>query len=211
MIFQQIPVGGDRNFAYLVGDEASGLAAVVDPAFHPEKVLDEVEAHGLRVKYVINTHDHYDHTSGNAAVLQKTGAQLVGYGVGSGGVSVKDGDELELGELRLRIIHTPGHTPDSICILAQNNLMTGDTLFVGKVGGTGFGADAREEYDSLHAKLLLLPDEVEVWPGHDYGVQPRSTIGHEKKTNPFLLRENFEAFLDLKKNWLAYKEEHGIA
>ena len=86
---------------------------------------------------------------------------------------------------------SPGHSTDSICILAAApgetaRLITGDTLFVGKVGGTGYGADARAEYDSLHKKLMTLPDETEVWPGHDYGVAPSSTIGNEKETNPFL-------------------------
>jgi glyoxylase-like metal-dependent hydrolase (beta-lactamase superfamily II) len=90
-------------------------------------------------------------------------------------------------------------------------LFTGDTLFVGKVGGTGYGDDAREEYDSLHQKLMTLPDDTVVWPGHDYGVAPQSTIGHEKETNPFILRPDFQSFVELKRNWLAYKAEHGIA
>jgi glyoxylase-like metal-dependent hydrolase (beta-lactamase superfamily II) len=110
---------------------------------------------------------------------------------------------------------TPGHTEDSICVLVKapgepGKLVTGDTLFVGKVGGTGYGDDARAEYDSLHEKLLRLPDDTEVWPGHDYGVAPSSTIGREKKTNPFLLCESFETFVELKRNWLRYKAEHGI-
>ena len=117
--------------------------------------------------------------------------------------------------MKLQIIHTPGHTGDSLCVLAEGpgavgKLVTGDTLFVGKVGGTGFGDDARAEYDSLHDKLMILSDDVEVWPGHNYGVEPSSTIGNERKTNPFLLRESFEDFVDLKRNWLQYKAEHGI-
>ena len=125
-------------------------------------------------------------------------------------VAASDGSALELGELTLRIIWTPGHTHDGICILVEDVLITGDTLFVGKVGGTGFGDDARAEYDSLHRKILTLPDHIRVFPGHDYGVRPESTIGDEKKENPFLLRDSFETFVDLKRNWAAYKEEHGI-
>ena len=94
---------------------------------------------------------------------------------------------------------------------APGKLVTGDTLFVGKVGGTDYGAGARAEYDSLHRKLMVLPDETEVWPGHDVGVAPRSTIGHEKRTNPFLRCEDFAAFVELKRNWLEYKRRHGIA
>jgi glyoxylase-like metal-dependent hydrolase (beta-lactamase superfamily II) len=211
MIFEQINTGGDRNFAYLVGDESTGKAAVVDPANNPKKVLSRAAKHGLKVVYLFNTHGHSDHTSGNDLVLKKTDAELIRGGPGG----AEDGAVYTLGEVTLKVIHTPGHTQDSLCVLASvkgepGKLITGDTLFVGKVGGTGFGQDARDEYDALHSKLMTLPEETEVWPGHDYGVAPSSTIGNELKTNPFILRESFEAFLDLKKNWLAYKAEHGI-
>ncbi len=209
MIFEQIRTGGDRNFAYLVGDGKTNRAAVVDPSNVPALVLERAKEHGLEVKYLINTHGHYDHTDGNSHVRSKTGAELVACGAA-------DGETFSLGDVELKIIHTPGHTTDGICILVSapgesGKLMTGDTLFVGKVGGTGYGDDARAEYDSLHDKLMTLPDETEVWPGHDYGVAPSSTIGNEKATNPFILRESFEDFVDLKRNWPAYKQEHGIA
>ena len=109
------------------------------------------------------------------------------------------------------ILHTPGHTEDSICLYVGDAVFTGDTLFVGKIGGTGFGRQARTEYESLHQKLMTLPDDTRVFPGHNYGAAPESTIGHERQTNPFLLQPNFEAFVHLKKNWTAYKKEHGIA
>jgi len=210
MIFEQVKIGGDRNFAYLIGDDESKLAAVVDPSYDPERMVRLAADHGLTIRFVINTHGHGDHTNGNTHVIKATGARLVGYGLREPALSVKDGDEVPLGSLTLRFIHTPGHTEDSICILAGKKLMTGDTLFVGKVGGTGFGRDARREYDSLHGKLMTLPEETEIYPGHDYGVRPASTIGAEKKTNPFILRDSFESFLELKKNWLQYKREHGI-
>lgn len=211
MIFEQIPVGGDRNFAYLIGDERTRQAAVVDPAYLPDNVLQRASHHKLEVAYLINTHDHHDHSGGNETVLSKTRARLLA-GAAEGFV---DGQLIELGDVVLKLIHTPGHTTDSICVLASSagetdKLITGDTLFVGKVGGTGFGDDARDEYHSLHDKLMVLPDETEVWPGHDVGVAPSSTIGNEKKTNPFILQESFEEFVDLKRNWLEYKREHGI-
>ena len=211
MIFEQIAVGGDRNFAYLIGDEETRTAAVVDPAYNPELVLERADARGLEVVYLINTHGHYDHASGNDHVLSRTKAKLLTGGPGG----VADEAKVALGIVELTFLHTPGHTPDSICVLATEagkpgKLVTGDTLFVGKVGGTGYGDDARAEYDSFHGKLMLLPDEVEVWPGHDVGVAPSSTIGHERRTNPFLLRESFEEFVELKRNWLEYKREHGI-
>ncbi len=92
----------------------------------------------------------------------------------------------------------------------QGRLITGDTLFVGKVGGTHDADSARLEYDSLRGKICSLPPETEVWPGHDYGVRPSSTIGDELRENPFLLRATFESFLDLKSNWAEYKRIHGI-
>ena len=117
---------------------------------------------------------------------------------------------LRLGNLDLKIIHTPGHTPDGICILVDNKLLTGDTLFVGKIGGTGTEEEARIEYDSLFNKLMKMDDDIEVYPGHDYGVAPTSTIGHERQTNPFILRKDFKDFKWLKDNWTEYKLEHGI-
>jgi len=211
MIFEQIAVGGDRNFAYLIGDETTRKAAVIDPAFSPALVLERAAANKLNVVYLINTHGHFDHADGNETVLAQSGAELLTGGPGG----APDGHAISLGRVTLRLIHTPGHTPDSTCVLAlepgqPGKLITGDTLFVGKVGGTGFGEDARAEYDSLNQKLLTLPENTEVWPGHDVGVAPQSTIGHERRTNPFLLRKSLEDFVDLKRNWAAYKKEHGI-
>lgn len=210
MVFEQVRVGGDRNFAYIVGDESTRQSVVIDPAFSPEKVVARCKELGLEIKYLVNTHGHYDHTGGNDEVTRTTGAEVVGHPLTRPDVAVKDGEEIVMGNLTLRFIYTPGHTSDSICLLADGKLMTGDTLFVGKVGGTGFGEDVRNEYDSLHEKLMTLPDDVEVYPGHDYGTAPISTIGHERATNPFLLRETFEDFVDLKRNWAEYKREHGI-
>lgn len=208
MIFEQIRTGGDRNFAYLVGDEASRQGALVDPSYAPQSCLAHAREHSLDVVYLINTHTHFDHTNGNEVVQRKTGARLVCWGHG-GDLSVQDGDTLPLGSLPLKFIHTPGHTDDGLCILVEGHLITGDTLFVGKVGGTDYDAGARTEYQSLK-KLISLPGETTVWPGHDYGTAPSSTIAHEKETNPFLLCRTFEEFVDLKMNWLEYKRQHGI-
>lgn len=213
MIFEQIPTGGDRNFAYLIGDASTRRAAVVDPANDPAGVLARVTAHDLTLAYVVNTHDHFDHAGGNREVLAASrGARLLR----GGKDGVTDGETIRLGAVTLTFLHTPGHSPDSMCVLVQEppapgKLITGDTLFVGKVGGTDYDAGARAEYDSLHRKLMVLPDETEVWPGHDVGVAPSSTIGHEKRTNPFLLCPDFAAFVELKRTWLEYKRRHGIA
>ena len=198
MIFEQIKIGYD-NFAYLIADEKSGYAALIDPAFEPEKILKKSEKGSLEIKYLINTHSHYDHTNGNDYILKNTNAVLIGFNKKAPAVSIKDNDPLELGELELTFIHTPGHTPDSICILTENKIVTGDTLFVGTIGKTGFENDARLMFQSIQKKILPLKDSIEVYPGHDYGPFISSTIGNEKKNNPFLKVNSFDSFLKLKK------------
>jgi hydroxyacylglutathione hydrolase len=240
MIFEQIAVGGDRNFAYLIGDEETRAAAVIDPAYRPDLVLERASAHGLEIAYLINTHSHFDHAGGNAHILERTkaravcgardlpasspaadrltrpgGAMAPASATSPPGPMAPDSLTLPLGRITLTLIPTPGHTDDSLCILAEEpgspgKLMTGDTLFVGKVGGTDYGEGARAEYDSLHLRLMVLPAETEVWPGHDVGVRPHSTIGEEARANPFLLCRDFAEFAELKKNWLEYKKAHGI-
>ena len=211
MVFEQIRVGGDRNFAYLIGDEASREAAVVDPAYDPEMVLSRCRELDLTPRYLINTHGHSDHVNGNDHLLAHSKAKLIAWGQ----EDFQDGQTIGLGKVTLTFLHTPGHTEDSICILVTAEgetprLVTGDILFVGKVGGTDLGAGARMEYDSLRDRIMTLANETEVWPGHDYGVAPSSTIGHERETNPFLLRKSFEEFVELKENWAEYKQIHGI-
>ncbi|MBI4721292.1 MAG: MBL fold metallo-hydrolase [Chitinivibrionia bacterium] len=212
MIFYQIPAGGDRNFAYLAGDADGGKGALFDPPPGRERYLPLVEKHQLEILYCVATHGHSDHTAGLKEAAETFKAVSVAHPASPVRPlrPVRDGDTLPLGALTLRFIHTPGHTDDSICILVRNKLVTGDTLFVGKVGGTDYGEQAKKEWDSFQRKILTLEDDIEVYPGHDYGLQPSSTIAREKSTNPFLLRKTFEEFLELKINWLQYKKEHGI-
>jgi len=211
MILEQISVGGDRNFAYVLG--ADGVGAVIDPSYDPDRVVDRAEALGLVVRYVINTHGHTDHTNGNERALARTDAIHVAHPGGglTPTLAAGHGDTLDLGGFGVTLLETPGHSPDSIVVVAGDAAITGDTLFVGKVGGTRTEADGRAQYRSLHEVLLALPDETRVFPGHDVGVRPSSTIGDERRTNPFLLQPDVDAFLHLKANWAAYKKEHGIA
>lgn len=211
MIFKQILSGGDRNFGYLIGCQETKQAALVDPSPDPEPCHKEIQELGLELLYVINTHNHYDHTGGNEFFIKNAEAKLVAHtSCMAGEVKVEDGDTLELGTLELKFIHTPGHTDESMCVLVENELVTGDTLFVGKIGGTYSRYAAEVEFESLK-KLLELADDIRVWPGHNYGVKPSSTIGEERANNPFLQRlGSFEDFMWLKENWAQYKEEHGI-
>jgi glyoxylase-like metal-dependent hydrolase (beta-lactamase superfamily II) len=213
MHVEQFRTGGDRNFGYLVADEQTRAAAIIDPSYSPERMAQYARDHNYDVRYVLSTHDHFDHTNGNREMEKLTGKRALLYGGvdPDTGMVIADQARLPLGSLEITIIHTPGHTRDAICILVGDALFTGDTLFVGKVGGTDLGAGARAEYASLHDKLMALPDETRVFPGHDVGVAPESTIAHERETNPFLLQPDFDAFVDLKRNWAAYKKEHGIA
>jgi len=213
MFIEQVSTGGDRNFGYLVADDERRKAIIIDPSFSPERLVELAHARKYEIMYVFNTHDHSDHTNGNAAIERLTGRRPLLYGSTDPltGLRVADGATFPFGGLEAKIIHTPGHTHDSICILVGDALLTGDTLFVGKVGGTDLAQGAETEYASLHDKLLPLPDTTRVFPGHDYGTAPQSTIGDERRSNPFLLQPDFESFVDLKRNWLSYKKEHGIA
>jgi hydroxyacylglutathione hydrolase len=164
----------------------------------------------VEIKYVINTHSHSDHSQGNDYFRKALSGKPVIFINCGPGTEVRDGQSLYLGDLKLEFIHTPGHTEDSICIKVKNKLITGDTLFVGKVGGTYSDSNAKTEFESL-IKITTLSPDTEVWPGHNYGVKPDSTIGFELKNNPFIKRLGcFSEFLSLKKNWAFYKQEHGI-
>jgi len=211
MIFYQIDAGGDRNFSYLMADGDGGIAVIFDPPPGPRRYAPLVEQHNLQLDYVVITHGHGDHTWGLSGVIKHFNAKVIGHKSIVAGVDipVDDGDSFNVGDLKLEFMYTPGHTEDSICTMCNGKLITGDTLFVGKVGGTDLGDGARREWDSLH-KLAKLPPETEIWPGHDFGINPSSTIGNEIKTNPFLIQDSFEDFIHLKTNWLQYKKDHNI-
>jgi glyoxylase-like metal-dependent hydrolase (beta-lactamase superfamily II) len=198
MIFRQVPVGTFQNFAYIIGDEKTRVAAIVDPAWDVEKLLKICAVEGLNVSYVINTHSHHDHVQGNDEVAKDTGAKVVAFRNSPvrKDISVKDGDSLEIGSLRALIIHTPGHCPDHICILVDGKLLTGDTLFVGECGRTDLaGGNAGDLYDSLFHKILPMQDSIGIYPGHDYGAKPTSTIGYERENNYTLKNRTREEFI----------------
>lgn len=213
-VFEQLRTGGDRNFGYLLGDRRAGVAAVVDPSYDPGALLERADAQGLEVGMLVNTHGHADHTAGNEAVREHTLAPLVAHveAASEPDVPVEDGDVLELGGLTLEFLHTPGHAEDHLVLhVAEHGIaLTGDLLFVGKIGGTSGEEAARRELESLERVLNGLPEETTVWPGHDYGCRPASTIALERATNPFLRCDGLEAFLELKRTWSSFKEEHGL-
>jgi glyoxylase-like metal-dependent hydrolase (beta-lactamase superfamily II) len=209
MIIEQIAVGQMAVFCYLVGCEESRLAAAIDPAGDTERILALLKEKDLQLAYIINTHGHADHTCGNQALVARTGAKTVMHAVdddfftsaagrrlseafglcsaAAADIRVNDGDRLPLGRLSLEFIHTPGHTPGAVCVRVGNNLFTGDTLFVGAVGRTDLpGGSFEELLRSIAEKLLPLPPDTVVWPGHDYGDRPSSTLAEEMETNPYI-------------------------
>lgn len=204
MIFKQIPVGMMANFVYVFGCEKTKKAAVVDPSADVPEIQAFADENGLDIEYIFATHAHGDHVGGVRSLVERTGAKVVVHsgdarGLERGGIPtdviVEDGDKVKVGEIEVEIIHTPGHTPGSMCLLAEGKVITGDTMFVGNCGRCDLpGGSMQQLFDSLHKKLKTLPDEVEVYPGHDYGPAPTSTIGHEKKTNPTLTCTTIEEF-----------------
>lgn len=208
MITKQMIVGSMGVCCYLVGCEETGKAAVIDPGGGEERILAAANAAGLAIEYIINTHGHPDHDCGNGKLKKATGASIILHeddaeffgraetrqyfsmlGLPASPPAdrrVKDGDVIEVGKLTLRVIHTPGHTPGGICLYMAPHLFTGDTLFVGGVGRTDFpGGDTATLIKAIRTKLLVLPGETIVWPGHGYGGDS-STIETEARSNPFL-------------------------
>ena len=220
MFFKQFYLGCLAHASYLIGSD--GEAAVVDPQRDVDEYLEEAAAQGLEIKYVIETHLHADFVSGHHEIAARTGAQII-FGekadVEFEHRAVSDGEELRLGKIVLRFIETPGHTPEGICVLVTGDpdqppkLLTGDTLFIGDVGrpdlagGKGYTPQMMAEmmYDSLHGKLLKLPDEVEVYPAHGAGSmcgrnmskETSSTIGEQRKFNYALKPMSKEEFVTM--------------
>jgi hydroxyacylglutathione hydrolase len=198
LFFRQIKRFGD-NFSYVFGDDASREAAVVDPSFNADAIIELVREHGLNVKFVLATHGHLDHVSGVERIKSVLGGKVVAHrlcGLGKD-VAVDDGDVLDVGKVKVKVIFTPGHTPDGVCFLVDGKLFTGDTLFVGECGRTDLpGGSAVDLYHSLFGKLLKLGDDVEVCPGHDYGASPSSTIGVERRSNYTLENRSVDEFVE---------------
>ncbi|MBI2187925.1 MAG: MBL fold metallo-hydrolase [Acidobacteria bacterium] len=214
LIFEQIRAGGDRNFGYLLADRDRQQGVLIDPSYSPDAFVQRAVDQGITITHVINTHSHPDHVNGNDVALERTRAPLVAHESAptAPALRVTDGQELAVGTLRLQFLHVPGHSADHVVIYEPTYrlLVTGDLLFVGKVGGTRTEDDARTEWDSLQRLVDAIPAEATVWPGHDYGARPSSTMALELATNPFLLCADVHAFLRLKSDWPAVKARLGL-
>ena len=209
MKLEQILVGNMAVFCYVIWCQETKEALAIDPAGNEEQLADKIKEDRLTLKYIVNTHGHGDHTSGNRRLKEITGAKIVMHEADDklfrspeaiekykkmgleasppADMTVDHGDTITIGNVELQVIHTPGHSPGGICLLCDGNLFSGDTLFVGGIGRTDLpGSDHRQFIQSLKERLLTLPDNTIVWPGHHYGPQPSSTMGTEKIANPWL-------------------------
>jgi glyoxylase-like metal-dependent hydrolase (beta-lactamase superfamily II) len=188
MIIRQLSVGQMDNFCYLVGCPRTRMAVVIDPGADPERILAQAEKDGLVIDVIVNTHGHGDHTAAGPALKALTGARIIMHASDAAGplpvdVRISDDQELQVGDIVFRLLHTPGHTPGGICLYADGQLFTGDTLFVGDSGRTDLPGGDRPTLAASIRRLMALPEETVVWPGHDYGPTPCSTIGWERRHN----------------------------
>ncbi|APG28521.1 hypothetical protein A7E78_12120 [Syntrophotalea acetylenivorans] len=196
----QIPAGKMKNFSYLIYCPNSGEALAVDPSFGAKALLAEVEERKVNLQLVLNTHGHNDHLAGNEEVLAATGARLAAHplAVAEADLLLDEGMTVTLGDTAIEILFTPGHHPGHVCLHLPGALITGDVLFVTRVGRADLaGSDPAALYHSLR-RLAGFPGETLVYPGHDYGPKPVSTIAYERQHNPFMRCEDLESFLRLR-------------
>ncbi len=202
---KQIEVGPLQNFVYLIGSPETREAAVVDPGWDIPRILEIAKQDEMRITTVIVTHTHFDHINGVPEVVEKTDAQVVVHKKEDAALplekgskkTVEGGHEIALGPLKLSFLHTPGHTPGSICITAGDLLITGDTLFIGGCGRCDLpGGDPEAMYKSL-TRLRDLDERLVIHPGHNYAAAPTSQLQKEKTYNPFLQAKDTDAFLRL--------------
>jgi glyoxylase-like metal-dependent hydrolase (beta-lactamase superfamily II) len=204
---RQMELGPMQNFVYLVGDPVARECVVVDPAWEIDTIVETAERDGMRLVGALVTHTHQDHVGGSLEswgmpgripgvedLLERVPLKVYVHkaereflrGFGSDLVQVDNHDTLDIGQLTLTFMHTPGHTPGSQCFLVGDRLVSGDTLFIGSCGRTDLpGSDPSDMYYSLTQRLAALPDDTILLPGHNYG-GPSSTIGDEKRENPFM-------------------------
>jgi len=205
MVLIRLIVGPLQVNCFILADDKTKEAVVIDPGDDAGDILKVVREKGLKVKYIVNTHGHFDHVGANKALRDETGAELLIHEADSPVMAtsskqslafgiktvssppadryLKHGDVIQAGEISLKVLHTPGHSPGGVCLLEQGMAFTGDSLFAGSIGRTDLhGGDLMTLLRSIKTNLMVLPDDTKVFPGHG----PASTIGDERKENPFL-------------------------
>ncbi|MFB5635023.1 MAG: MBL fold metallo-hydrolase [Nitrosopumilus sp.] len=200
MKVHQIQVGNMQNFSYIVEDEDTGESIIIDPSWDLIELEMIIKKNNLKIKYIVNTHHHFDHTLGNEAMAESTKAPIIQHENSElkHDISVKDGDFIEFGNSKLKVLHTPGHSQDSICLIGDGKIFSGDTLFVGNCGRIDLpGGSAKDLYHSLFDILYNLDENLVMYSGHNYGTSEISTLGQEKITNHVMQKRTEQQFLDM--------------
>ena len=207
----QFEIGPMQNFGYMIGDPKTREALIVDPAWDAQKLAAIVEKEGFKLKGLLISHAHYDHTNAIEEMLQrfdipvyanineidyaKSGHQIIG-SIGRTAKGMQGGDEIKLGETTITLLHTPGHTPGSQCALVEDRLLTGDTLFIDGCGRSDLpGGDPALLFQSLRRIAGLSPN-IQIMPGHDYGDAPSRRLKDEMTSNPYLKMSTEEQFIN---------------
>jgi glyoxylase-like metal-dependent hydrolase (beta-lactamase superfamily II) len=196
----QIQVGDMQNFTYIVEDDDTNEGIVIDPSWDLDQIEQIITRNDLKIKYIVNTHHHFDHTLGNEALAKSIGVKIIQHEASElqNDITVKDGDVINFGNSELRVLHTSGHSKDSICLIGDGKIFSGDTLFVGNCGRIDLpGGSAKELYHSLFDVLYHLDETLILYPGHNYGTSTTSTIGKEKTTNLVMQKRTEGEFLDM--------------
>jgi glyoxylase-like metal-dependent hydrolase (beta-lactamase superfamily II) len=214
LYFKQIEMGPMQNFVYLIGSTATRKVAVVDAAWKIDEILRLAAQDEMEITHAFVTHTHPDHVGGRFAgieiegvtellskskvkvVVHKTEAEFLKALSPSDLIKTESGDKVDIGGVEIQLLHTPGHTPGSQCFLVGNRIISGDTLFIGSCGRVDLpGSDPEQMYYSLTQKLMALPDDIVLFPGHNYSNRPTSTIGQEKQSNPYFQFHSLKQFL----------------
>lgn len=200
MKVHQIEVGNMQNFTYILEDEDTGEAIILDPSWNLDEIQKVITRHDLKVKYIVNTHHHFDHTLGNEAMAKETEAKILQHESSTlkHDITLVDEQKIKFGNSQLTVFHTPGHSKDSICLVGDGKIFTGDTLFVGNCGRVDLpGGSAQELYHSLFDILYKMDESLVLYPGHNYGSTPISTLANEKKSNFVLQKRSEQEFVEL--------------
>ena len=206
LILNQMEVGPMENFIYFVGDKSTGEVAVIDPAWDARFLIEEAKKNNLKIKAAFVTHGHFDHTNAVEDLLKTLDipvyineheADFFKFNWGKENVKkTKSGDKLKIGNIDVEFVHTPGHTPGSQCFLVHNHLVSGDTLFINGCGRCDLpGGDVEQMFDTICNKLMRMPDDTLIFPGHNYADKKYDELKNQKKTNPYMQYDNLMAFV----------------